>query len=388
MSDPILPGATLGVLGGGQLGRMFAQAAASMGYRVVVFVPEENSPAGQVASRVVRAAYEDLDAIEQLAREASVVTFEFENVPSQTAEAAMRHAPVRPAGSLLHLTQNRAREKNGLRRIGLEVAPFVHVKDGAALETAAAEIGFRAVLKTSAWGYDGHGQRIVDDLPGLQEAWKDLGEQECVLEGLVPFVDELSVVGARGLDGSVALYDPILNRHRNHVLDVSLCPAPVPEAVLTRAREIAKAVLEGFDVVGVLCVELFLLEDGSLLVNELAPRPHNSGHLTIDGHVCSQFEQQVRAICGLPLGSTQSTAPAAAMANLLGDLWTNDPPLWTAALADPALRLHLYGKDEARPGRKMGHLTVTGSDVEACERGVLAAREALGGAGNVSGIGP
>lgn len=377
MSGAILPGSVLGVLGGGQLGRMFTLAARRMGYRVDVFAPEDDTPAGQIAYREVRAPYDDLDAVGRFARGVDVVTFEFENVPAATAAAAARHAPVRPAGELLHLTQDRAREKEGLRRLGLATAPFAHVPDRAALAAAGAAVGFPSILKTCAWGYDGHGQRRVDDVEGLEGAWQELGARPCVLEGVVPFAAELSVVGARGLDGHVALYEPVLNRHRHHVLDVTLCPAPIAEAVRRAAEAIARTVLVGLDVVGVLCVELFLLDDGTLLVNELAPRPHNSGHLTIDAHACSQFEQQVRAVCGLPLGATERVVPAAAMVNLLGDLWRDGAPDWSAALADPAVRLHLYGKEDARPGRKMGHLTVTGATLEDVERRALAARAAL-----------
>jgi len=232
-------------------------------------------------------------------------------------------------------------------------------------------------LKSSSWGYDGRGQRRVADGPALVAAFAELGSSDCVLEGLVPFQAELSVVGARGLDGTIALYEPCLNRHRDHILDLSLCPAPLPEAVCAAALEIAREVLESFAVVGVLCVEFFMLESGALLVNELAPRPHNSGHLTIDAHVCCQFEQQVRAVCGLPLGSTERLVPAAAMANLLGDLWAHGTPQWSAALADPRLRLHLYGKGAPRPGRKMGHLTASDANLQGAERRVLAARAAL-----------
>ena len=377
MNEPLQPGALIGVLGGGQLGRMFTLAARRMGYRVSVLAPEDDTPAGQIAFREVRAPYDDLDAVEHFAREADVVTFEFENVPASAVEVAARHAPVRPGGTLLHLTQDRAREKQGLRALGLATAPFAVVEIAQDLPAAAAEIGFPAVLKTCAWGYDGHGQRRADDLAGLRAAHAELGGARCVLEGFVPFVEELSVVGARGLDGRVALYEPVLNRHRNHVLDVTLCPAPLPQATLAAAEEIARTVLDGLEVVGVLCVELFLLGDGALVVNEIAPRPHNSGHLTIDAHTCSQFEQQVRAVCGMPLGGTQRIAPAAAMANLLGDLWAEGRPDWAAALADPDVRLHLYGKEEARPGRKMGHLTLIDATLERAAERVLAARAAL-----------
>lgn len=378
MSAPILPGAVLGVLGGGQLGRMFTLAARRMGYRVTVLAPEDDTPTGQIAYREIRAPYDDLEAVERFARQVAVVTFEFENVPAATAAAAARHAPVRPAGSLLHLTQDRAREKGGLVERGLPVASFAVVRRREELAPAGTAVGFPAVLKSAAWGYDGHGQRRVGDARALERAWLELGEQPAVLEAFVPFAAELSVVGARGLDGAIVLYEPVLNRHRDHVLDVTLCPAPVPERVRQAALELARAVLEGLTVVGVLCVELFLLEDGSLLVNELAPRPHNSGHVTLDAHVTSQFEQQVRAVCGLPLGSTERSVPAAAMANLLGDLWNDAPPDWAACLADPGVRLHLYGKDRAKPGRKMGHVTVADATVEAAERRVRAARALAG----------
>lgn len=376
MTEPIQPGAVLGVLGGGQLGRMFTLAARRMGYWVDVFAPEDDTPAGQIAYREVRAPYEDLAAVERFARGVSVITFEFENVPAATAEAAARHAPLRPAGTLLETCQNREREKLALRRHGIPVAPFAVIRGPEDLEAAAA-IGFPAVLKTAAWGYDGKGQRRVDEAAALEPAWRALGGGPAVLERFVDFAAELSVVGARGLDGAIALYEPILNRHADHILDLSLCPAPLPTAWRRDALDLARTVLEAFDVVGVLCVELFALADGSLLVNELAPRPHNSGHLTIDAHGCSQFEQQLRAVCGLPLGSTERLVPAAAMANLLGDLWQAGPPDWSAALAEPDLRLHLYGKDRPRPGRKMGHLTVVGPSVEAAEQHAVAARLAL-----------
>lgn len=377
MTGPIHPGATIGVLGGGQLGRMFTLAARRMGYRVTVLAPEDDTPAGQIAYREIRAPYEDLAAVGDFARDVAVVTFEFENVPAAAAREAARWAPVRPAGDLLHATQDRAREKAALASRGIPVAPHAVIAGPADGAAAASRVGFPAVLKTAAWGYDGRGQRPVRDAAALGDALADPAGGPWVLEGLVPFAAEISVVGARGLDGAVALYDPVLNRHRRHVLDVTLCPAPVAGPVRRAALDLARGVLESFGVVGVLCVEMFLLEDGSLLVNELAPRPHNSGHLTIDAHHCCQFEQQVRAVCGLPLGSTERKVPAAAMVNLLGDLWEAGPPRWEAALADPGVRLHLYGKSEPRPLRKMGHLTVAAATVGEAERRALAARDAL-----------
>ncbi len=376
-TSPVLPGATLGVLGGGQLGRMFVLAARRLGYRTVVFAPEQDPPAGQAADRTVRAPYADLDAVERFAREVDVVTFEFENVPVTAVRAAERHAPVRPSRALLHATQDRLREKRALSSLGLPVAPFAPVREESDLRPALLATRAPAVLKTSGSGYDGHGQRRVGTDEGLAAAWDELDRAPCVLEALVDFRDELSVVGARGLDGEVALYEPFMNRHANHVLDVTLSPAPVPGVVRDAAHEMTRAVLEAFDVVGVLCVEFFLLHDDSLVVNEVAPRPHNSGHVTIDAHRCDQFEQQVRAVCGLPLGSTRQVVRHAATANLLGDLWEDGTPDWPALLADPDVALHLYGKSAARPGRKMGHLTVTGRTIDDAERRARAARAVL-----------
>ena len=379
MTVPILPGAVLGVLGGGQLGRMFTLAARRMGYRVAVLAPEDDTPAGQIAYQEIRAPYEDLDAVERFARSVAVITFEFENVPAATADAAARHAPVRPRGQILHTTQDRLREKRALRSLGLPVAECAAIERADDVDAASGTMRGPGVLKTAAWGYDGKGQRRIAGPAELAGAWRSLGSPRAVLEAWVPFEREISVLGARGLDGKVAVFEPFENSHADHVLDVTVWPARVSEATRTQALEIARAVLAGLDVVGVLCVELFVLRDGSLLVNELAPRPHNSGHLTIDAHATSQFEQQVRAVCGLPLGSTEALAPAAAMANLLGDVWSAGTPDWSAALAVPGVRLHLYGKDEPRPGRKMGHLTATAADADQAARRVQAARAALGG---------
>ncbi len=376
MSDPILPGATLGVLGGGQLGRMFTMVARRMGYRVAVFAPDDDTPAGQIAFREVRAPYEDLDAVRAFARQVSVVTFEFENVPAATAAAAAEMAPVRPAGSLLHTTQQRRREKEALRAAGVPTVRFACAETAAQLETALAEVGTPAILKTIAWGYDGKGQRRVDRAEQAAAAWEELGEPPVVVEAVAAFEREISVVGARGLDGGMAIYEPIANHHADHILDLSVCPADLPRRVRDRAVDITRTLLAAWDVVGVLCVEMFLLGDGELLVNEVAPRPHNSGHLTIDAHTCSQFEQQVRAVCGLPLGSAVAISPAA-MANLLGDLWLDGEPDWASACALPGIKLHLYGKAEARRGRKMGHLTALGTCGGAAAQTAAAAREAL-----------
>jgi len=375
----ILPGATVGVLGSGQLGRMFAIAARRMGYRVHTFSPDDDTPTGQVADREVQGAYDDLDAVRAFARDVDVVTFEFENVSSSAAEAAAEQAPVRPAGSVLHTTQHRLREKGFLADLGVPVAPYSPVRTLEDLHRAVARLGTPSVLKTAGWGYDGKGQVKINLPDDAEGAWSALNAREAVLEKFVDFEREVSVVAARGLDGSFAHFGLIANDHSRHILDVSVAPAPVPPmtpAIVHEAIEIARGVLEGLGVVGVLCVEMFLTRDGRLLVNELAPRPHNSGHLTFDACVTSQFEQQLRAICGLPLGATELLRPAA-MANLLGDLWQGGEPDWIAACRFPDVKLHLYGKATARPGRKMGHLTALAASPEEARQKVLAARNVL-----------
>lgn len=374
---PVLPGSTLGVLGGGQLGRMFAICARRMGYRVHTLSPEEDTPTGQVSDLEINKSYDDLDAVRDFARGVSVVTFEFENVPAATAETAAQHAPVRPAGSVLHVTQHRLREKTFLSSNGFPVTQFRAIRGPADLRAAARAIGIPAVLKTAAFGYDGKGQTTLRSPADLEEAIGCSDDTERIYEAFVDFEREISVVAARGSDGSFASWGVIENSHRNHILDVSTSPADVPPEVADDAAQIARGILEKLDVVGVLCVEFFLTKKGELLVNELAPRPHNSGHLTIDAHVTSQFEQQLRAVCGLPLGSTAQLRPAA-MANLLGDLWNEGEPNWAAALAIPEVKVHLYGKAAPRPGRKMGHLTALAKTAQEAQRLVRRAREALG----------
>ena len=376
MTKQILPGATLGVLGSGQLGRMFAISARRLGYRVHVLSPEKSSPTGQVADLEVQADYRDLDQIAEFAKGVSVVTFEFENVPAETTDVCSSYCPVRPAGKVLYTSQNRLREKTFLRDAGLPVTPFVPVNSLAELKSALEKQGVPGVLKTADWGYDGKGQSVIRSINDAEAAWSSLNVPQAILEMFIEFDSELSVVAVRGLDGQFVSYGPIGNAHRNHILDVSVCPARVAPAITKTAIEISKAVVEALDVVGVLCVEFFLTKSGELLINETAPRPHNSGHLTIDAHMTCQFEQQVRSICGLPLGSTELRSPAA-MANLLGDVWSSGTPNWSAALAVPNLKLHLYGKHEARPGRKMGHLTVLSDHVDKAERIARAARTAL-----------
>ncbi len=325
MSDIILPGSTLGVLGSGQLGRMFAIAARRLGYRVHVYSPDNDTPTGQVADEEIKGSYLDLETVAGFARNVKVVTFEFENVPAETTETAARFAPVRPSGSVLHTTQNRLREKTTLQNARLPVTPFAAVRSVEELHSALQSLRTPAVLKTAAWGYDGKGQIVIRELDQAELAWNSLKTEEAILEAFIDFECELSVVGARGRDGQFVHYGPMENRHRDHILDVSICPANLPESVNRQAEEITRTVFEQLDVVGVLCVEFFLASDGKLLINELAPRPHNSGHLTVDAHVTCQFEQQVRAVCGLPLGSAEQLRPAV-MANLLGDLWQQGDP--------------------------------------------------------------
>ena len=382
----ITPGATLGVMGGGQLGAMFAMAAKRMGYRVEAFSDSADCPAAHHCDRVHVGAYDDPAALVAMARGLDVLTFEFENVSAVALRALAGVVPVRPAPEVLFTTQDRGREKAFLVREGFACAPHRLVRSREELHAAVAAVGLPAVVKTAAFGYDGKGQQKLDASAGPQEidaAWnalagpvarqEDDGDGVLVLEGWIDFECEISVVAARGLDGSTAVFAPTRNHHRHHILDISSVPAGLPAAVLDSAREMAAAVLEKLDVVGVACVEFFVTRDGRVLVNEIAPRPHNSGHLTIFACETSQFEQQVRAICGLPLGSPRQRAPAA-MANLLGDCWQNGEPDWAAALTVPGVSLMLYGKGEPRPGRKMGHLTALADSVDKAIANVTLAR--------------
>ena len=354
---------------------MFAIAARRMGYRVHTLSPDTDTPTGQIADEEVTAAYDDLDAVRYFARRVGVVTFEFENVPAATAAAAAEFAPVRPAGDVLHITQNRIREKTYLRDHSFPVTPFRDVRSTADFERARRELGPRAIVKTADFGYDGKGQFRLDgaDTP---VGWKWTPQSHYVYEAMIDFEREVSVVAARGVDGSFTHWGVVDNTHLNGILDLSIAPADLPPEIQTRAIEIARGVLESLDVIGVLCVEFFLTKSGELMINELAPRPHNSGHFSFDASVTSQFEQQLRAVCGLPLGSTQLLRPAA-MVNLLGDLWEHGEPDWAAACAFPEVKLHLYGKQEARPGRKMGHLTALADSPAEAARIALAARKAL-----------
>lgn len=372
----IPPGSTIGVFGSGQLGRMFAIEARKLGYRVHTYSPVSDTPTGHISDFEIAAGYEDLDRVRDFARAVDVVTFEFENVPSKTIETASEFAPVHPKGSVLYTTQNRLREKTFLSNAGFPVAPFRHVTDLEELRSALAEIRAPAVLKTAGFGYDGKGQAKIGDPAEGDEAFSRIGGTEAILESFVDFEKEVSVVAARDTEGNFTHFGVIENDHVNHILDVSFSPAAVSDRLQAEAVAIARGIAEAFGYVGTLCVEFFVKRGGGILVNEIAPRPHNSGHLTFDASVTCQFEQQVRAVCGLPLGSTELLKPAA-MANLLGDLWIHGEPEWRSVLRHPNVKLHLYGKAEARKGRKMGHITAMAETVAEAVNVVLEARRSL-----------
>ncbi len=373
----LLPGATIGVMGGGQLGRMFAIAARRMGYRVHTFSPEENGPAAQLSDRATVASYADEGAVAQFAREIDLLTFEFENIPAATIEWARREQQiVRPDGDVLLTAQNRLREKEFLAKAGFPVAPFRRVASVTDLTTAMEMLGSSAILKGAAFGYDGKGQQRLNPGDDLAAVWTAREDEECVLERVINFEKEISVIVARGPDGATAVFPVCENIHRNHILDLTMAPARIEDRVALAARELACAVAVSFNLVGLLAVEMFLKSDGELIINELAPRPHNSGHWTIEGCATSQFEQHVRAVCGLPLGATELLRPSA-MVNLLGDVWRDGEPDWPAALGEPNVHLHLYGKHQPRPGRKMGHLTALHETIEEAVASALRARDLL-----------
>jgi 5-(carboxyamino)imidazole ribonucleotide synthase len=352
----IAPGATIGILGGGQLGRMLALAAAALGYRVHIFCPEADPPAGQVADRVTTAAYEDMTALDTFAGQVDVVTYEFENVPAATVERLAAACPVRPGARALATAQDRLLEKTFANDTGAETAPFAAIDGPGDIAPALQRIGLPAVLKTRRFGYDGKGQAMIRTAGDGEAAWREIGAAPAILEGFVAFDLEISVLAARGPDGTVVTYPPIENRHVDHILDTSIAPADIPADIAAKAMQIVADMLAPLDYVGLLAVELFVAGD-KVLVNEMAPRVHNSGHWTIEGSVTSQFEQHIRAVCGLPLGSVEMTGRAT-MKNLIGDAVDG----WPRILATPGAHLHLYGKAETRPGRKMGHYTIVEKD--------------------------
>src|SRR5918998_648811 len=360
-TDVLTPPASLGVIGGGQLGRMFVQAAQRLGYRAGVLGAIEESPAVQVAHWSILAPPDSLPALRTFAEKAEAVTVEFENVSAPALRWLARRLTVRPGWRTVWVSQNRLREKSFLARHDIPHAPWRPVRSPEELTAAVAALGLPLILKTAASGYDGKGQVRVERADEALRAWASLREVACVAEGWVEFAAEVSVVVARSVDGSAVVYPVGMNRHERHILDSTLMPAPIGPIVTQEAQGLALAVAQALGTIGVLTVEFFLTAEGNLMVNEIAPRPHNSGHLTIEAAVSSQFEQQVRALCGLPLGHTHLNLPAA-MVNLLGDLWSDGPPDWGAALrADPGIKLHLYGKRTPAPGRKMGHMTVLDS---------------------------
>jgi 5-(carboxyamino)imidazole ribonucleotide synthase len=346
------PGATIGILGGGQLGRMTAMAAARLGYRAHVFAPEPDSPAAQVSAGETVAGWGDDAALASFAAGIDVATFEFENIPAEAVRRVAALKPVMPRPEILEITQDRLREKDFLNDIGIATTGYREITSAAALGKALPEIKTGAVLKSARMGYDGKGQVNIDASSAPDEAWRLMGGPRGILEDFVDFRCEVSVIVARGADGAMAAYPPVENRHVNHILDTTIAPASLPPDTAREAERIARDIAARLDLIGVLAVEMFVTKDGRVLVNELAPRPHNSGHWTIDACATSQFEQLVRAICGLPLGSTERHADAV-MKNLIGD----EVETWRAAVADPTARLHLYGKRVTLPGRKMGHVT-------------------------------
>ena len=357
------PGKAIGILGGGQLGRMLAQAAQSLGYRVHVYGPSAQSPAGSVADRETVAAFDNLAALGEFARSVDVATYEFENIPAEPLEAIAKLVELHPAPGVLRTCQNRRREKAWLSSNGFPHAAYAEALDGD-IEAAVAQVGLPCVVKTADFGYDGKGQMRIATAEELARAASIFRGRRCIVEEWVDFELELSVICARTRPGETRPFPASENLHANHILDISIVPARVAPAVEAAARSVAVQVADRLGVVGLLAVEMFLARDGRLIVNELAPRPHNSGHWSIDAGETSQFEQHVRAVCGLPLGPAAARNPAV-MVNILGDAWTGRPggPDWTAVLSEPRAKLHLYGKPEPRPGRKMGHFTVQGADL-------------------------
>ncbi|MEI7864807.1 MAG: 5-(carboxyamino)imidazole ribonucleotide synthase [Chthoniobacterales bacterium] len=375
---PVLPGGTIGLVGGGQLGRMFGIAARRMGYRVHTLEASPDSPAGQISDVEVTANYDDLEKLSAFAAAVDVVTFEFENIPVAPLEAVEEIRPVLPRPGILHICQNREREKEFLVRHGFPCAKHRTVSSAAEAAAAAAAMGFPCVIKTADFGYDGKGQSKLGSAAEAADAWNKLGAPRAVLEEWVDYRCEISVVCARDASGRVECFTPSENIHRNHILHRSIVPARVDDAVAREAGYLAVRIARTLDLVGVLAVEFFVRRDGTLLINELAPRPHNSGHFSFDACVTSQFEQQLRAVCGQPLGSPRLLSPVV-MVNLLGEAWENGEPNWAALLSDPDVKLHLYGKKGPRSGRKMGHFCVLKPTIEdACRAADEAEARLLG----------
>ncbi len=352
MTRRLPPNSTIGIFGGGQLGRMTAMAAARLGYKCHIYAPESDIPASQVSAATTRAAYDDAAALEAFARSVDVVTLEFENIPVEAVNRVNEITPVHPGAGVLEICQDRLREKSFLNGIGIGTAPGAEVPDLASLQAAEAKIGRPAVLKSARFGYDGKGQAGLRDGDAAADVLASVGADSSILEGFVDFECEVSAMVARGLDGEIATWPVVENRHVNHILDTTIAPADVSPAVAARAEDIARRIAGEIGLIGVMGAEMFVTRDGDVLVNEMAPRPHNSGHWTIDACYTSQFEQLVRIVCGLPLGSTDRHSDAV-MKNLIGD----EADAWPEILAEPGAYLHLYGKAEIHAGRKMGHVT-------------------------------
>ena len=348
---PIPPGSTIGIVGGGQLGRMTVLAAANLGYHCHIFCPEERAPASKVAKQTTRAAYTDEKALKEFAESVDVVTFEFENIPHESVQLLTDLVPVRPSWRCLQISQDRLIEKDFLNSIGVATTPYKSVESLGELEDAVDLLGRPSVLKTTRMGYDGKGQAKIGPYTALSDAWSAMNGAPSILEAFVDFEREISVIIARSPNGEMAAFEPVHNIHTNHILDTTTAPAGISDALAKTAVTMATRTAEEMGLIGLLAVEMFVTSDGLLMVNEVAPRPHNSGHWTMDGAMTSQFEQFVRAVCGLPLGKTERLHDTV-MTNLLGD----DIEAWEDILAEPNARLHLYGKVEARPGRKMGHV--------------------------------
>ncbi len=372
----VMPGAMLGMLGGGQLGRMFIMAAQTLGYRVTVLDPSADCPAGCVADRFLCADFTDTKAIQELGATCAAITTEFENIPATSLSILAESCIVSPDAQSVSIAQNRIYEKQFLLENGFSVAPFVVIQDYNDITTTIPAELFPGILKVSQFGYDGKGQIRVSNKTELNAAFSDLKEKRCVLELLMPLNCEISVVLVRGGDGTITVFPVSENQHVHGILDISITPARVSQETAQQAQETAIQVAKKLDYRGVLCIEFFVLDDGQLLINEIAPRPHNSGHYTIDACITSQFEQQVRSLCGMPLGNTDMHC-AAVMVNLLGDLWQRKEPDWKSVLQHPLAKLHLYGKREARPKRKMGHYTVLDTTTDAALQQALDIKLAL-----------
>lgn len=374
--SPVLPGGTIGILGGGQLGRMLAMVARRSGYRVAVYSPEENPPAAAFSSDCVVAEYTDRNAIERFAHSVDVVTFEFENVPVEPLRWIEAQVAMRPGLKVFETVQNRANEKRFLHSAGIPLAPFRVIQSKSALHDALREIPPPCVLKTSGGGYDGKGQFVLRDPAQADIAWEKAGGAVSTLEAFVNLQMEVSVVIARDLSGNIATFGPVENHHTRHILDWSAVPARIDARIAERCLEISREIAGQLDLAGLICIEFFVAADGKVLVNEIAPRCHNSGHLTIEAAVTSQFAQQLRTVCGWNVGSFELLRPAA-MANLIGDCWDHGTPAWEKLAQFDNVQLHLYDKHEARPGRKMGHLTATAATPDEALSQVIAARKAI-----------